>query len=133
MGRLGRPLGSKNRLPGQPHPTRPRGVGRPRGRPPGRSRRYSNSTVASVDLQHVHYLDELSVLKPVQNVDHDDWPIFVLSEAIIYRKTQNGQLEQANACNVDLEGPFIIRGKLEVDMSEDYQAEARAFPNSKVT
>ncbi|CAN8095986.1 unnamed protein product [Discula destructiva] len=119
---MGRPPGSKNRV-GRPRGGgRPRGSGRPPGRPPGRPRRYSNSTVASVDLECAKYLEETSVLKPQESLDSDGWPVFVLLDAVIYRRTKHGQLEIANACNVDLDGPFIIRGKLDVDLKDPAEA-----------
>lgn len=105
--------------PGRP-PGRPRGSGRARGsgRPSGRPRRYSNSTVASIDLSHVTYLQEASVLKSTKSTDSDDWDTFELKEAVVYRKSNDGQLVIANVCNVDFEGPFVIRGKLNIDLSD---------------
>ncbi|ROW05975.1 hypothetical protein VPNG_08462 [Cytospora leucostoma] len=105
--------------PGRP-PGRPRGSGRPRGpgRPPGRPRRYSNSTVASVDLAHISYLQETSVLKPTKITNSDHWPCIVLKEAVVYRKSKDGQLIIANVCNVDLEGPFVIRGQLDIELEQ---------------
>lgn len=113
---------------------RPRGPGRPPGRPPGRGpgrppgrprRRYSNSTVASVDLSHVLFVDESVILKPQLTTDDSEWPSFVLQDAIVYRKLKNGRFEQANTCNVDLDGPFIVRGKLEVDVNDVAQVRSR--------
>lgn len=106
---MGRPTG-RPRGPG-----RPRGSGRTAGRPPGRPRRSSNSTVASIDRSHIKYEPESSVLKPTKTLESDEWPCFVLKDAVVYRKTADGQLEIANVCNVDLEGPFIVRGKLDAD------------------
>lgn len=105
--------------PGRP-PGRPRGSGRARGpgRPPGRPRRYSDSTVASIDRTHVTYLQETSVLKSTKSTYSDDWPIFELKDAVVYRKSKDGQLVIANVCNVDLEGPFVIRGKLDIDLDQ---------------
>ncbi|KAK7741027.1 hypothetical protein SLS53_005091 [Cytospora paraplurivora] len=105
--------------PGRP-PGRPRGSGRPRGpgRPPGRPRRYSNSTVASVDLAHISYLQETSVLKPTKITNSDHWPCIVLKEAVVYRRSKDGQLIIANVCNVDLEGPFVIRGQLDIELEQ---------------
>lgn len=124
---MGRPPGSKNRPRDAARPPgRPRG--RPPGRPPGRPRRDSNSTVASVDPSEITYLDETAVLKPLASDDLDDslWPIFVLTDAVVYRKTKDGKPgEIANACNVDLEGPFIIQGRLDIDLSNEEQAQAR--------
>ncbi|KAG8163472.1 hypothetical protein KVR01_006769 [Diaporthe batatas] len=101
--------------PGRP-PGRPRGSGgRPRGtgRRPGRPRRDSDSTVASVDLSNIEYVPELSILKPAPS--STDFPTFVLDDAVIYRKGPDGNLVVANVCNVNLDGPLIVRGKLEVE------------------
>lgn len=111
-GRPGRPKGSG------PAPS-VRGRGRPSGRP--RQRRDSNSTVASVDASRIQYLPETSVLKKTKVLDSDSWPCFVLKDAVVYRKAEDGQLQIANVCNVDLEGPFIIRGILEIDPLEQTQ------------
>lgn len=101
--------------PGRP-PGRPRGSGgRPRGtgRRLGRPRRDSDSTVASVDLTLIEYVPELSILKPAPS--STDFPTFVLDDAVIYRKDADGNLVVANVCNVNLDGPLIVRGKLEVE------------------
>lgn len=96
-----------------------RGRGRPPGRP--RRRRDSDSTVASVDTGSIEYVDETQVLKKLRQSelsDSDSWPCFVLKDAVVYRKTEDGQLEIANVCNVDLDGPLIVRGLLEIDPQE---------------
>lgn len=79
----------------------------------------SDSTVASADLSHTRYVPETAILKEQKIIDIAIWPTFVLKNAVVYRKTADGQLEVANICNVDLEGPFIIRGRLDIDMEED--------------
>ena len=113
--------------PGRP-PGRPRGSGRPRGtgRRPGRPRKDSDSTVASVDWTNIEYVPELSVLKPVAS--QNEFPTFVLDDAVIYRKDISGRLEVANVCNVNLEGPLVVRGKLEV---EDEDRPHRTPPHLK--
>lgn len=58
------------------------------------------------------------VLKSTKSTDSDAWPIFELKDAVVYRKSKDGQLVIANVCNVDLEGPFVIRGKLDIDLSD---------------
>lgn len=76
----------------------------------------------------VQYLEESTVLTPLKSDDLEDaaWPIFVLTDAVVYRKTQDGKPgDIANACNVDLEGPFIIQGKLDIDLQNQDQAQAR--------
>ncbi|KAJ3561578.1 hypothetical protein NPX13_g8891 [Xylaria arbuscula] len=63
-----------------------------------------------VDLAR-HY-KETSVLKPVNASTHpDDWPCFLLTEATVHAR--NGALFQQ--LEVDLYGPFIVRGKLEIE------------------
>ncbi|KAI1415230.1 hypothetical protein F5Y13DRAFT_157007 [Hypoxylon sp. FL1857] len=83
----------------------------------GRRRRApSNSTVATVDEAAIQYYKEESVLKPVSNRAHtDDWPCFLLTDATIYHK--DGTL--ANLLHVDLEGPLIVRGKLEIEKDQE--------------
>lgn len=108
------------RPPGRRGPGRPRGGGRLAGRPAGRPRRSSNSTVASIDFSHVKYAPESTVLKSTTDAYVDDWPIFVLKDVVVYRKAANAQLEIANICNVDLDGPFIIRGRLDVDINQEH-------------
>ncbi|KAI3400841.1 hypothetical protein diail_1530 [Diaporthe ilicicola] len=119
-GRPGRPPGRASGPTGRP-PGRPRGSGRPRGlgRPPGRPRRDSNSTVASVDLSHVKYIPELSFLKPAPSIN--DYPTFVLDDAVVYRKSADGQQVVANVCNVNLEGPLVVRGKVEIEDEHELQ------------
>ncbi|KJR80714.1 uncharacterized protein SPSK_05026 [Sporothrix schenckii 1099-18] len=65
------------------------------------------------------YLPESSILKPKDpTLVEDDWPIFVLSDAIVYRPDG---VTLANAVLVAQEGPCIVRGRLEVDDKEDIQ------------
>lgn len=61
------------------------------------------------------------MLKKTKIMDPDEWPCFVLKDAVVYRKLKGGQLQIANVCNVDLEGPFVVRGRLELDPSEEKQ------------
>ncbi|OAA67030.1 hypothetical protein SPI_01606 [Niveomyces insectorum RCEF 264] len=62
---------------------------------------------------------ETNVLKPVDSsVNNDEWPIFVLTDAVVYRPDG---VTMANALLVDHEGPFIVRGKLEVEDETDFQ------------
>ncbi|KAI8633051.1 hypothetical protein F5Y19DRAFT_286446 [Xylariaceae sp. FL1651] len=83
----------------------------------GRKRRAtSNSTVATVDQVGVRHYKETSILKPVSNNIHtDEWPTFLLADATVYRR--DGTL--VNQLHVDLEGPFIIRGKLELEKDHE--------------
>ncbi|KAI0133156.1 hypothetical protein F4776DRAFT_655075 [Hypoxylon sp. NC0597] len=83
----------------------------------GRRRRVpSNSTVATVDEAAIRYYKEESILKPVSSRAHpDDWPCFLLTDATIYHK--DGTL--ANLLHVDLEGPLIVRGKVEIEKDQE--------------
>ncbi|RYP24470.1 hypothetical protein DL765_000490 [Monosporascus sp. GIB2] len=86
-------------------------VGRPR-----KQRAPSVSTVATVDDNVIRYLRESTVLKPAPASAHtDDWPCFLLADATVYHR--NGSL--ANLLHVDLEGPFIVRGRLEVEKDQE--------------
>lgn len=58
----------------------------------------------------------MSILKPAAS--NNEFPTFVLEDAVIYRKDANGKLVVANVCNVKLEGPLVVRGKLEVEDDE---------------
>lgn len=58
-----------------------------------------------------HY-KETSVLKPVSATTHpDDWPCFLLSDATVHARDGN----LFNQLEVDMFGPFIVRGKLEIE------------------
>lgn len=108
----------------RPPLNRSRGAGRPRGRP----RRNSDSTVASIDYARLSYLPESHVLKPAEpGMSSDLWTCFVLNDAVVYHKAPNGELEIANVCNIDLEGPYVIRGKLDVDLHDRDERNARMW------
>jgi hypothetical protein len=58
-------------------------------------------------------LTEEEVLQPVsKDLQPDNWPCFVLNGAVVYGK--DGKTP-ANLLHAELEGPLIVRGKLEVD------------------
>ncbi|KAK4464811.1 hypothetical protein QBC42DRAFT_36679 [Cladorrhinum samala] len=81
------------------------GPGRPR------RRRASNSTAGGND--RIRYSKESTVLKPMPAETHEnDLPIFVLKEAAIYRS--DGRT-LGNPLMAYIEGPYVIRGILEVD------------------
>ncbi|CAK7220617.1 hypothetical protein SCUCBS95973_004219 [Sporothrix curviconia] len=62
---------------------------------------------------------ESAILKPKDPTAlEDDWPIFMLNDAIVYR---SDGVTMANAVLVAKEGPCIVRGRLEVDDKEDLQ------------
>ncbi|KAI0166846.1 hypothetical protein GGR52DRAFT_77104 [Hypoxylon sp. FL1284] len=83
----------------------------------GRRRRApSNSTVATVDEAEIQFYKEETVLKPASTRMHtDDWPCFLLADATVYH--QDGTI--ANLLHVDLEGPFITRGRLEIEKDQE--------------
>ncbi|KAI1098957.1 hypothetical protein F4804DRAFT_323410 [Jackrogersella minutella] len=83
----------------------------------GRRRRaFSNSTVATVDETSIQYYKEESVLKTASSRAHtDDWPCFLLADATLYHK--DGTL--ANLLHVDLEGPLIVRGRVEIEKDQE--------------
>ncbi|KAI0881060.1 uncharacterized protein GGS22DRAFT_75157 [Annulohypoxylon maeteangense] len=83
----------------------------------GRRRRApSNSTVATIDEAAIQYYQEETVLKTASSRAHpDDWPCFLLTDATIYHR--NGTL--ANLLHVDLEGPLIVRGRLEIEKDQE--------------
>ena len=73
----------------------------------GRRRRWSNSTVATVDEERIRHINETAVLTPMTPEDEDDWHFsFVLEDAAVYNK--KGEL--ANLLSVAFDGPFTIRG-----------------------
>ncbi|KAI0016054.1 hypothetical protein F4780DRAFT_761163 [Xylariomycetidae sp. FL0641] len=84
----------------------------------GRRRRApSVSTVATVDEDAIKYYQETSVLKATDNQSNaDDWPCFLLVDATVYHR--DGTI--ANLLHVDLEGPFIIRGRVEVERDQQH-------------
>lgn len=90
-----------------------------------RRRRQSDSTVATVDELALRPKKESALLKPVsKDTDDDEWPCFVLKDAVIYQKDG---VRIANPLLVDIEGPFIVRGHLDID-EEDLEP-LRMFPN----
>ncbi|KAI0205110.1 hypothetical protein F4808DRAFT_410542 [Astrocystis sublimbata] len=62
-----------------------------------------------------HY-KEASVLKPVSPSAHtDDWPCFLLSNATVHFPDGN----MANQLEVDVLGPYVVRGKLELEKDNE--------------
>ncbi|KAH6655280.1 hypothetical protein BKA67DRAFT_560151 [Truncatella angustata] len=77
-----------------------------------RLRAASNSTVATVDEQQLVYTKETQIIRAASpGLKQEDWPCFLLDEAVVYDK--HGQM--ANLLQVDLQGPFMIRGLLVVE------------------
>ncbi|CAK7275276.1 hypothetical protein SEPCBS119000_006611 [Sporothrix epigloea] len=65
------------------------------------------------------YQPESTIIFPKDpRASEDDWPIFSLYDAIVYRPDG---VTMANAILVSKEGPCIVRGRLEVDDKEDVQ------------
>ncbi|KAI0196620.1 hypothetical protein EV127DRAFT_476678 [Xylaria flabelliformis] len=76
----------------------------------------ASASAAVLDNQDVRHYKEASILKPVSPSTHtDNWPCFLLSNATVHR--HDGSL--ANQLEVDLEGPFIIRGRLELEKDNE--------------
>ncbi|KAI8952258.1 hypothetical protein F4801DRAFT_235185 [Xylaria longipes] len=82
-----------------------------------RKRRAASASTAYPEYQEsARHYKEASVLKPVSPSTHtDDWPCFLLSSATVH--LQDGSL--ANQLEVDLLGPYIIRGKLELEKDNE--------------
>ncbi|ETS79596.1 hypothetical protein PFICI_09449 [Pestalotiopsis fici W106-1] len=77
-----------------------------------RLRSGSTSTVATVDEQSIKYITENQIVRPpAAGTQPNDWPCFLLTEAAVYNK--DGHM--ANLLEVDLEGPFMIRGIMVVE------------------
>ncbi|KAK4151804.1 hypothetical protein C8A00DRAFT_45036 [Chaetomidium leptoderma] len=83
-------------------------AGRPR-----RAGASSTPTAATVDQSNNRWAKESSVLKPAPHdlLDHA-WHCYVLTDATIYRK--DGKT-LANPLLVNIQGPLVVRGYLEVD------------------
>ncbi|KAH9901925.1 hypothetical protein F4778DRAFT_132080 [Xylariomycetidae sp. FL2044] len=83
--------------------------------PRQRRRASSDSTVATIDQDDITYYKENTVLKPASSrATSDDWPCFLLADATVYHR--DGTV--ANLLHVDLEGPFIIRGRVEIEKDQ---------------
>jgi hypothetical protein len=81
---------------------------------PGHGRNGSNSTVATVDNSRTRWLPEIAILKPLkltkETEDSNTWPCFVLTDVTVFLK--DGK-RMANPLLPD--GPFVVRGRLDVD------------------
>ena len=87
-----------------------------------RKRTRSAAAIAAAEIAEderraaIRHYKETSILKPVSLSTHsDDWPCFLLSDATVHHR--DGTM--ANQLNVDLEGPFIIRGRLELEKDNE--------------
>ncbi|KAI0414141.1 hypothetical protein F5X98DRAFT_258181 [Xylaria grammica] len=73
-----------------------------------------------------HY-KETSILKPVNPSTHpDDWPCFLLSDATVH--FPNGVM--TNMLEVDILGPFIVRGRLELEKDNERYLVDRSLKTS---
>ncbi|GAW26793.1 putative defective in methylation-7 protein [Rosellinia necatrix] len=82
----------------------------------GRTRRILPPTNPPPPEESIRHYKETSILKPVGPSTHtDDWPCFLLSDATVHMR--NGT--PANQLLVDIMGPFIIRGRLEVEKDNE--------------
>lgn len=77
----------------------------------GRRRRWSNSTVATVDEDTKQYAKETSILK-VASAEDDQWDTsFVLEDVTVFDKKGL----PANLLSVAFEGPYTVRGLIHVE------------------
>ena len=94
----------------------------------GRRRRWSNSTVATVDEETICYLNETAVLKKISPEDNawesNDFS-FVLEDVSVYNK--KGEL--GNLLSVAFDGPFTVRGHI---VPEDDQKHHCRFLGSQM-
>ena len=80
-----------------------------------RNRRFSTVSVDEVEERgnEIKYIPETEALRPVgKKVHPDDYPCFVLEDTTVY--LQDGKTI-ANLLNAELEGAFVVRGRLIVD------------------
>jgi hypothetical protein len=86
----------------------------------GRPRRRRSSSASSIETGHssqIRYWKESRILKPAsRDVPDVDWPIYVLTDATIYRK--DGKT-LANPLLVNVQGPMVVRGFLEEIEDDD--------------
>lgn len=80
----------------------------------------SSSTVATFDLTHIPLMNETKILRPLasNSENSNDWPCFVLTDAVILHK--DGK-RLANPLLIDTDGPYIVRGKLEVEKEQRHR------------
>ncbi|KAI1131165.1 hypothetical protein F5Y10DRAFT_233976 [Nemania abortiva] len=83
---------------------------------PSASAVYAAEIAAEEKRAAIRHYKETSVLKPVDPSTHtDDWPCFLLTDASVHHP--DGSL--ANQLNVDLVGPLIVRGRLELEKDNE--------------
>lgn len=78
----------------------------------------SSQSQSQSQSQTMRLLSEEEVLQPAPwGISTDDWPIYLLKDAVVYSK--DGKTP-ANLLHAELEGPFSIHGKLEVDKEHNH-------------
>ncbi|KAK7953366.1 hypothetical protein PG988_014060 [Apiospora saccharicola] len=83
-----------------------------------KSRATSNSTVSTVDEDALRFRKENTILKPAYPPDEklsDNWPCFLLEDAVVY----DSRGETASVLHVDFEGPYVIRGRLNIEQDQN--------------
>jgi len=76
------------------------------------------------------YFQEKAVLKYVpQEMDSDDWPIFLLEDATVFLK--DGRTI-GNLLHAELQGPFTVRGKLVVEKEDRLLCKCRMLGGSAI-
>jgi hypothetical protein len=74
---------------------------------------------------HKNWIQESQILLPVDKTLPDsEWPIFTLRDVTIWRR--DGQAYE-DLLYVQNKGPFIVRGHLVVDHSDETQVKTRRF------
>jgi len=96
----------------------------------GRRRKASTSTVETIDKTSFPWTKETSILYPFsETLDDNSWPIFVLTDAVVYQK--DGRTF-GNPLFVDKVGPLRVVGKLEITEDDpENTLEARRNRNLK--
>lgn len=82
-----------------------------------RLRATSTSTVSTVDKDALRFRKENTILKPAHPPDEklsDNWPCFLLEDATVY--DSHGEI--ASVLHVDFEGPYVIRGRLNIEKDQ---------------
>jgi len=83
----------------------------------------SDSSVQTIDESRLLWRPETEVLKKTRpRLPPDSWPIFALNEATLYKQDRK---TLANALEVDFDGPFIVRGR--VEMEDKLQAQRSKY------
>ncbi|TGJ85752.1 hypothetical protein E0Z10_g2989 [Xylaria hypoxylon] len=82
-----------------------------------RKRRAAKASKSSPEYEEsARHYKESSILKPVGPSTHpDNWPCFLLSDATVH--FPDGKM--ASQLEVDIRGPFIIRGRLELEKDNE--------------